>query len=278
MPNSPSPAPKSPAGQLGYAQRRIGTVNWHGLWTMYLKEVRRFWKVSTQTIFAPAVTTLMFMAIFALALGGGGRLTWDIPFPVFLGPGLIVMAIVQNAFANTSSSLIISKVQGNIVDVLMPPLSAGELTLGFTLGGVTRGIVVGVAVALAMILFVPLPLAAPWAVIYFGISAALMLSLIGVLTGIWAEKFDHTAAITNFIVTPLSLLSGTFYSIERLPGIWYTISHVNPFFYLIDGFRYGFIGRADGNIALGVVSTLAINVALWLACYVLIKRGYKLRN
>jgi ABC-2 type transport system permease protein len=277
-PVDPTSAMPPAIQQPGYATRRIGTVNWRGLWTMYLKEVRRFWKVSTQTIFAPAVTTLLFMAIFALALGGGGRMTWDVPFPVFLGPGLVVMAIIQNAFANTSSSLIIAKVQGNIVDVLMPPLSAGELTTGYVMGGVTRGIVVGLVVALAMRFFVPLPLAHAWAVIYFGVSAALLLSLIGLLTGIWAEKFDHTAAITNFVVTPLSLLSGTFYSIDRLPGIWYTVSHFNPFFYLIDGFRYGFIGRADGNILLGVTVILAINVSLWLLCYILIKRGYKLRN
>lgn len=277
-PVSPATPVNRPPRHSGFAQRRIGAVNWQGLWTMYLKEVRRFWKVSTQTVFAPAVTTLMFMAIFTLALGGGGRMTWDVPFPVFLGPGLIVMAIIQNSFANTSSSLIIAKVQGNIVDVLMPPLSAGELTAGYVMGGVTRGIVVGVGVAVAMSFFVPLPLEQAWAILYFGVSAALLLSLTGLLTGIWAEKFDHTAAITNFIVTPLSLLSGTFYSIERLPGVWYTISHANPFFYLIDGFRYGFIGRADGDIALGVMVILAINVTLWLTCYILIKRGYKLRH
>ena len=145
------------------------------------------------------------------------------------------------------------------------------------MGGLTRGVVVGIAVTLLMLPFAPLTFSHPWAILYFGASAALMLSLIGVLTGIWADKFDHTAAITNFIVTPLSLLSGTFYTIDRLPGIWHTASHLNPFFYLIDGFRYGFLGRADSDIATGVMVTLAINTVLWLACYALFKRGYKLR-
>ena len=266
-----------PQTPQSFAVRRIGRINWMGVWTMYAKEVRRFWKVATQTIVAPAVTTLLFLAIFALALGGGGRTTWEVPFSAFLGPGLIVMAILQNAFANTSSSLIIAKVQGNIVDVLMPPLSPGELTFGYAMGGLTRGVVVGIAVTLLMLPFAPLTFSHPWAILYFGASAALMLSLIGVLTGIWADKFDHTAAITNFIVTPLSLLSGTFYTIDRLPGIWHTASHLNPFFYLIDGFRYGFLGRADSDIATGVMVTLAINTVLWLACYALFKRGYKLR-
>lgn len=275
-----SPAPRAETPALpgpGYAVRRIGTVNWLGFWTMYLKEVRRFWKVATQTVFAPAVTTLLFLAIFSLALGGHGRLIGGVPFEIFLAPGLIAMTILQNGFANTSSSILISKVQGNIVDVLMPPLSPGEITAAYALGGTTRGIVCGTFVTICMRPFVPFGIAHPWAVLYFGLSAALMLSLLGILAGIWAEKFDHAAAVTNFIVTPLSFLSGTFYSIDRLPGVWHTVSQFNPFFYLIDGFRYGFIGGADGVLMLGVTSTLGINILLWLACYWLFRRGYKLR-
>lgn len=260
-----------------FAERRIGTVNWLGLWTMYAKEVRRFWKVVTQTVVAPAVTTLLFLAVFSLAIGGTGRGVVGVPFELFIAPGLIIMAILQNSFANTSSSILIAKVQGNIVDVLMPPLSSGELTFAYALGGVTRGVVVGIAVTGLMLLFIDLSVSHWGAVIYFGVNAALMLSLLGILTGIWAEKFDHAAAVTNFIVIPLSFLSGTFYSIERLPGAWYTASQYNPFFYLIDGFRYGFIGQSDGSLLIGAVTVAAINAALWTLCYTLFQRGYKLR-
>ncbi len=259
--------------------RRIGFMNLYGLWTLYLKEVRRFNKVWLQTILAPAVTTLLFMAIFALALGGSGRVTAGINFERFLAPGLIMMAIIQNAFQNTTSSILISKVQGNIVDVLMPPLSPGELLIGYVFGGVTRGLLVGVAVWLAFSLApgVDATISHGWAVLYFSFTAAVMLSLLGVLTGIWAEKFDHSSAVTNFIVVPLSLLSGTFYSIERLPGAWQQVSHFNPFFYLIDGFRYGFIGRMDGDLNAGVAVTLGINIVLWIVCHQLLKRGYRLK-
>jgi ABC-2 type transport system permease protein len=257
--------------------RHFGAVNWLGFWTLYMREVRRFLKVGMQTVAAPVVTTLLFLAIFLLAMGGQQRHVGDIPYVEFLAPGLIMMAMAQNAFANTSSSLMIAKVQGNIVDVLMPPLSPAELTWGFALGGVTRGVLVGVVVAAAMALFVPLPLAAPVFVVFHALAASLLLSLLGLLGGIWADKFDHIAAVTNFVVTPLSFLSGTFYSIERLPPPWHLFALWNPFFYMIDGFRYGFIGRADGPLRLGVVVKLGINVWLLSFCYSLIARGYKLK-
>jgi ABC-2 type transport system permease protein len=263
--------------ELAPRLRRFGAVNWRGFWTLYEREVRRFFKVSTQTIVAPVVTTLLFLAIFLLAFGGEQRHVGDIPYAEFLAPGLIIMAMAQNAFANTSSSLMIAKVQGNIVDVLMPPLSAGELTWAFALGGVTRGVLVGLVVAGAMVLFVPLPLAAPGFVLFHGIAASLLLSLLGLLGGIWADKFDHIAAVTNFVVTPLSFLSGTFYSIERLPAPWHMVALANPFFYMIDGFRYGFIGRADGPLWTGVAVMLAINAALLWFCHHLVARGYKLK-
>ncbi|MDA5194795.1 ABC transporter permease [Govanella unica] len=272
-----SPAVKSPAPCPGFAERRIGRVNWLGFWTMYLKEIRRFWKVAMQTVFAPAITTLLFLAIFSLALGGHGRVVGGVPFEMFLAPGLIAMTILQNSFANTSSSILIAKVQGNIIDVLMPPLSPGEVTAAYLLGGVTRGVLCGFVVTLCILLFVPLQIAHPLAVLYFGISGACMLSILGILTGIWAEKFDHAATVTNFIVTPMSFLSGTFYSIERLPGIWHTISQFNPFFYVIDGFRYGFLGHADGTLWVGVAVTLGVNLSLGLLCYGLFRSGYKLR-
>jgi len=255
----------------------MGAVNWRGLWTLYLKEVRRFLNVFTQTLMAPVITTLLFLAIFALALGGAGRQVAGVPYIEFLAPGLIMMTMMQNSFANTSSSILIAKVQGNIVDVLMPPLSAGELTLGIAAGGVTRGLMVGVAAGLAMWIFVPLRLHDPAVLLFHAVNASLMLSLLGMIGGIWSEKFDHIAAVTNFVITPFSFLSGTFYSIQRLPETWQIVAHFNPFFYLIDGIRYGFIGRADGAIALGLVVVPAVNAFLWLVAHRMFATGYRLK-
>lgn len=257
--------------------RAFGAVNWLGFWTLYVREVRRFLKVATQTIAAPVVTTLLFLAIFLLAFGGQQRTIGDIPFVDFLTPGLIMMAIAQNAFANTSSSLMIAKVQGNIVDVLMPPLSPAEFTWGFALGGVTRGIVVGCVVAGAMAVFVSFQIHDVLFVVFHAFAASLLLSLLGVLGGIWADKFDHIAAVTNFVVTPLSFLSGTFYSIERLPPLFHHIALWNPFFYMIDGFRYGFIGHADGPLYVGIAVMVGVNAVLLALCHVLVARGYKLK-
>ncbi|WP_142848096.1 ABC transporter permease [Telmatospirillum sp. J64-1] len=257
--------------------RQMGAVNWLGLWTLYMREVRRFMKVHFQTIFAPVVTTLLFLAVFALALGRAVQQVGGVSFMEFLAPGLIMMAMVQNAFANTSSSLIISKVQGNIVDVLMPPLSPAEQTIGFAMGGVSRGVVVGVAVAISMSIFVELHLHNAFFILYHGIMASLMLSLLGMIGGIWADKFDHMAAVTNFIITPLSFLSGTFYSIERLPDGFHAFALANPFFYMIDGFRYGFIGHADGYPLTGVVVVGVVNLLLAGVAYWMFRAGYKLK-
>jgi ABC-2 type transport system permease protein len=227
---------------------------------------------------APVVTTLLFLAIFTLALGRAVQLVGGVPFPEFLAPGLIMMAMTQNAFANTSSSIVIAKVQGNIVDVLMPPLTAEELTIGYAAGGVARGLVVGLVTAAAMIVFVPLRVYS-WAfVLFHAVAASLALSLIGIIGGVWADKFDHIAAVTNFVVTPLAFLSGTFYSVERLPGFWHWLAHVNPFFYMIDGFRYGFIGHADGSLWAGIAVLIGVDAALWLLCHWMFRTGYKLKN
>jgi len=256
----------------------VAGVNWRGLYTLVVKEVRRFLKVFTQTVFAPVVTTLLFLAIFTLALGRSVTQVVGVPFSEFLAPGLIMMAMVQNAFANTSSSIVIAKVQGNIVDVLMPPLSAAELTFGYAAGGVARGVIVGLVTGLVMALFVPMRIHALGFVLFHAVAASLTLSLLGVIGGIWSEKFDHIAAVTNFVITPLAFLSGTFYSVERLPGIWHTIAHLNPFFYMIDGFRYGFIGHADGPLATGIVTMIAVNAALWALCQWMFATGYKLKD
>lgn len=251
--------------------------NWIGLYTLYAREVRRFMKVYTQTLVAPCVTTLLFLAVFALAIGKFRPDVFGIPFIEFLAPGLLMMAIVQNAFANTSSSIMISKVQGNIVDTLMPPFTAHELTAGFVLGGMTRGIVVGTTVGIVMAFFVDMSIHNAFFIVYHAAMASLMLALIGTVGGIWADKFDHIAAVTNFVVTPLSFLSGTFYSVHQLPAQAYTIAHFNPFFYMIDGFRYGFIGHADGNLTAGIVVMAAANTALWILCTWMFKAGYKLK-
>jgi ABC-2 type transport system permease protein len=257
--------------------RVFGAVNWRGLWTLYVKEVRRFLNVYTQTLLAPMITTLLFLAIFTLALGRAVRQVGGVSYAEFLAPGLIMMAMVQNAFANTSSSIVIAKVQGNIVDLLMPPLTAGELACGMACAGVSRGVLVGLAVALGMWFFVPMRLHDPVFVVYHAINASLMLALLGMIGGIWAERFDHIAAVTNFVITPLSFLSGTFYTIDRLPESWQVVALLNPFFYMIDGFRYGFIGHADGPLGVGLLAVLAVNLALLATVHRMLVTGYRLK-
>jgi ABC-2 type transport system permease protein len=257
--------------------RTYGPVNWLGAWTLYQKEIRRFLAVYFQTVLAPVVTTLLYLAVFGLALGRVAPKAGGVPFMEFLTPGLAMMAMMVNAFANTSSSLIISKVQGNIVDMLMPPLAPLEQTLAVALGGATRGLLVGLVVTLTIWIFEPLSFAHPGYVLYHAAMGSLMLSLLGMVAGIWADKFDHMAAVTNFVITPLSFLSGTFYSIDRLPHIARQIALVNPFFYMIDGFRYGFTGHADGPVGIGVAVMAAANLGLLALTWRMFATGYKLK-
>lgn len=254
-------------------------INWLGLWTLYLKEVRRFFKVQLQTVWAPAITTLLFLAVFLVALGGFKREVLGVPFAAFLAPGLIMMGMAQNSFANSLSSLIISKVQGTIVDVLMPPLSNREILTALLAGAITRAWLVGLAIWAVMWAWpgVGVSVSNLWLVLLFGTLGASMLGLMGVLTGIWADKFDHGAAVTNFVVQPLTLLSGTFYAIERLPPALQAVSLWNPFFYMIDGFRAGFIGVSEASVTVGAAVLLGINVALWIAAWRLFESGWKLR-
>ena len=260
-------------------------VNWGGLKTLYIKEVRRFFKVQMQTVWAPAITTLLYLAIFTVALGRGGRTVMvtpsvEVPFANFIGPGLIVMAMMQNAFANSSFSLLVGKIQGNIVDYLMPPLSTGELIAGLIGAAVTRAFLVGFAVWFAMLLWPGVSVAVhrPELVLWFGLMGSLMLSFLGLLTSVWAEKFDHAAAVTNFVVTPLSLLSGTFYSVHQLAPTFQKVSHANPFFYVISGFRSGFLGVSDSPLWIGAVGLLILNLVLSALCYSLLKSGWKIKN
>ena len=233
-----------------------------------------------QTVWAPAITTLLYLAIFTVALGRGGRTVMGVDFADFIAPGLIVMAMIQNAFANSSFSLLVGKMQGNIVDYLMPPLSTGELIAGLVGAAVTRAFLVGFAVWLAMMLWpgVSVSIQHPLWALWFGLMGALMLSFMGLITSLWADKFDHAAAVTNFLVTPLSLLSGTFYSVEQLAPAFQAVSHANPFFYVISGFRYGFLGVTDSPIVVGAIGLLVLNIALWALCYSLLKRGWKIKN
>jgi len=255
----------------------IKGMNMIGLLTLIKREVGRFLNVYTQTIVAPVITTLLFYTVFALAFGGIQRSVGDVSFMAFLAPGLIIMTMVQNAFANTSSSLVISKVQGNIVDVLMPPLSPLEIFVGFVSGSVIRGVVVGFVTVCVVQVFVPLCFHHIGLIVLYALLGTYMMGSLGIAAGIWSEKFDHIAAVTNFIVTPLTFLSGTFYSINQLPGIWREVALFNPFFYMIDGFRYSFIGQADGNIVIGILVLIGINVFLTTLCLWMLRTGYKIK-
>ncbi|WHO40711.1 ABC transporter permease [Sphingobium sp. AP49] len=270
----PTPMPFHEPGVLV-----IRNVNWAGTRALYRKEVRRFMKVQLQTIWAPAVTTLMFLVIFTIALGGANRQVLGVPFADFIAPGLMMMGMMNNAFANSSFSLLAGKMQGTLIDYLMPPLSVGELLLALVGAAVTRAVCVGLALWGAMALWPGVHVTPThlWAIIWFGLMGAGLTALIGVLTSIWAEKFDHAAAITNFVIGPMTLLSGTFYSIDRLSPVFRGISHANPFFYAISGFRYGFVAAADGNVVVGSIVLLALNAGLALLCYTLLRKGWKLK-
>lgn len=264
-----------------FAPRRapaMGAVNRVGLLELCRREMLLFLNFFQQALLGPAVTALLFLAVFALALGGTVREAAGMPYLEFLAPGLIAMAVMQNAFVHCSLSLLTGKVLGNIVNVLMAPLANWELLLAYAAGGIGRGACVGALVALGAAAFVPLRVADPLALAYFGISGGLLMGLLGVLTGIWAEKFDHAAWVSNYLVTPLSFLSGTFYSIERLPGALHAASQFNPFFYAIDGFRYALTGHADAAPAVGAAVLAGVNVALALVALRLFRTGYRLKQ
>ena len=266
---------------LPRATSDFGFVNALGVWTLCKREVQRFCSVALQALVAPVVVAFLFLAVLFLALGdsrGATMMPGNTSFGAFLAPGLIMMTILQNAFANTSSSLITAKIQGTIFDILTPPLAPWELTLGLTAGGVVRGALLGILTAIPMSLFIGLHVHAVPAILFYGLSAALMLSLLGIVGGLLARKFEHIAAITNFIVMPLSFLSGTFYSIERLPDVWQKVALGNPFFHLIDGFRYGFTGHAEGSLLLGAIFVSLCNIALWLLTHQIVVRGWRIKS
>lgn len=262
--------------------RTYGMINSLGLWTLYKREVGRFLKVWMQTLFAPVVTTLLFMTVFKLAFGNRGELTGDfagLDYNSFLAPGLIVMSVLQNAFQNSSSSLTIAKVQGSQVDFLMPPLSPLELTLGFIFGAVTRGLMVGTISATAIHFsgLATLNIVHLWPIIWFALMAAIFLAALGAMGGIWADKFDHLAAVTNFVIVPLTFLSGTFYDINVLVEPFQTLAYFDPIFFLIDGFRYGFLGAANSDIGIGMLVSGGVAFLASSGVWWMLKSGYKLK-
>ena len=267
-----APTPPQPRDYAGF--------NWTGFQTLYLKEVRRFWKVGMQTVAAPVVTSLLYMMVFVVAVRGAAPPIDGVPFATFVVPGLVMMTILNNAFANSSSSLLQAKMMGLTPDFMTPPLSPLEQVAAFSLGAATRGIVVGMvtAVVCALLPNAHMTFVQPWAILYFGVGASLILGFVGILTGLWSEKFDHLAAITNFLIMPMTFLSGTFYLVDRLPEPFRTASHFNPFFYLIDGFRYGFIGHANGNLMAGALMTAALVIGLAVTSWLLFRAGWRLKT
>ena len=257
--------------------RRFGRVNWLGLATLCSREMQRFMAVWTQTLLAPLATAALFLMIFTIAIGPTRGDVMGVPFTHFIAPGILMMTVIQNAFANTSSSIVIGKVQGNIVDTLMPPLSPAELVVGYLVGGIGRGLFVAVAISAGIAIFLGILPQHPLMLVGYVILGSAFMGAVGIVAGIFANKFDQMAAITNFIVTPLAFLSGTFYSVDALPPILNEITHFNPIFYLIDGLRYSVLGVSDSSPALGAVVALGATLAVSAVALVMFTRGYRLK-
>ena len=259
-------------------EKKFGYVNWIGFWTLYKKEVLRFLIVFIQTIISPLITSLLFLLVLSLAIGNDKGEVLGFPFITFLAPGLIAMQVIQQAFSHSSSSVMIGKIQGNIVDILYAPLTAGEITLAINLAACTRSIMIALTSIVVFSFIIDLKFYNFFYIFIFTLLGSFILSSIGIIIGLWAEKFDHMASATNFIIVPLSFLSGTFYSIDRLPDFLKSISEMNPFFYIIDGFRYGFLGTSDGSIQLGLFYLIILSCLTWFVAYILFKKGYKIKS
>ena len=258
-------------------ERRFGRVNWLGTWTLMEREVRRFMNVWSQTVMAPLINAGLLLMIFTIAIGPGRGDVMRVPFMTFLAPGILTMTVIQNAFANTSSSMASAKVQGNIVDTLMPPLSAGELLVGYIFGSFARGMIVAAVIALGAFLFLGVGMQNPLWVLTFVLLGSIFMGGLGLIAGIFANKFDQLSAISNFVVTPLAFLSGTFYSIDALPAVMQTLCHINPFFYIIDGVRFGMIGVSDSSPWLGLSIVSVACVVVMAVCWQWLNRGYRLK-
>ncbi|MFZ6639631.1 ABC transporter permease [Undibacterium sp. TC4M20W] len=249
-----------------------------GFNTLFYKEVLRFWKVATQTITAPIMTAILYLLIFGHVLEDHVQVYPGVKYTAFLVPGLVMMSVLQNAFANSSSSLIQSKITGNLVFILLPPLSHWEIFSAYVLAAILRGVAVGAGVFIVTAWFADLHFVAPWWIAIFAFLGAAMLGTMGLIAGIWAEKFDQLAAFQNFLIMPATFLSGVFYSIHSLPGIWQSISRFNPFFYMIDGFRFGFFGKSDVDPLHSLMIVTVFSLLLATIAIQMLKRGYKLRH
>jgi len=259
-------------------KKDFGYINWIGFWTLYKKEVLRFLIVVIQTIISPLVTSLLFLLVLSLAIGNDRGEVLGFSFITFLAPGLIAMQVIQQAFSHSSSSIMIGKIQGNIVDILYAPLSAGEITLAINLAACTRSVMIVLFSIIVFSFIVELEIHNFFFILVYTLLGAFILSSIGIIIGLWAEKFDHMASATNFIIVPLSFLSGTFYSINKLPDILKNVSEWNPFFYIIDGFRSGFLGVSDGSTKFGLFYLIILSFLTWFAAYILFKKGYKIKS
>ena len=259
-------------------EKKFGYVNWIGFWTLYKKEVVRFLIVVIQTVISPLVTSLLFLFVLSLAIGNERGEVLGFSFITFLAPGLIAMQVIQQGFSHSSSSIMIGKIQGNIVDILYAPMTAAEITLAINLAACTRSLMIAIVSIVVFTFIVELQFYNFFYIFIFTFLGAFILSSIGIIIGLWAEKFDHMASATNFIIVPLSFLSGTFYSIDRLPNILKNVSEMNPFFYIIDGFRYGFLGASDGSIQFGLFYLLILSFITWFAAYMLFRKGYKIKS
>tara|TARA_X000001036_G_scaffold383444_1_gene376797 strand:- start:2654 stop:3466 length:813 start_codon:yes stop_codon:yes gene_type:complete len=258
--------------------RRFGLVNWVGAWTLYQKETLRFLNVWIQTIFSPLISSLLFLLVLSLAIGNERGEVLGVPFIIFLAPGLIAMQVIQQSFSHSSSSFMIGKIQGNIVDLLYAPLSAAETTLSVSLAAVTRSFMIAAISVVVFYLLIDIQIKHFLLLILFTFLSSFILGNIGIIAGLWAEKFDHMATVTNFVIIPLSFLSGTFYTTDKLPIFLQTISKINPFFYMIDGFRYSFIGNSDGSIKIGIIYLTILSFLSWLTSYILFRKGYKIKS
>ena len=258
--------------------RKFGLINWIGLRSLWVKECNRFIIVWQQTLLSPLVSSLLFLLVLSLALGDNRGDVLGHSFISFLAPGLIAMSIITQSFSHSVSSLMIGKIQGNIVDMLYAPLSALEVSIAIILASITRSFLIAIISIIVFSLIVEIPINNIFYIFIFGFLSAFILGSLGFISGLWAEKFDHTATVTNFVITPLSFLSGVFYSIDKLPIFFQTISHMNPFFYMIDGFRYGFLGKADGSISFGIIYLTILSFILWFVAFYLYKKGYKIKS
>ena len=258
-------------------EKKFGYVNWIGFWTLYKKEVLRFLIVVIQTVISPLVTSLLFLLVLSLAIGNERGEVLGFPFITFLAPGLIAMQVIQQAFSHSSSSIMIGKIQGNIVDILYAPLTAVEITLATNLAACTRSVIIAIVSIIVFNFIVELEFHNFFYIFIFTFLGSFILGAVGFVVGLWADKFDNMASATNFIIVPLAFLSGTFYSIEKLPEILQKISEFNPFFHIINGYRYGHLGVADGSIKFGLFYLIILSCLSWFAAYILFKKGYKIK-